>query len=84
MPEMTLATQGLEDKTPAELEDMRRQLVAKIKTDFAGDLDKTPVEWLKNLSAITSSLRKRNAGPPKEAKTKAAKGPKSLDDLLGM
>lgn len=89
MPEANLSTFSLEDKTPQELEAQRREIVLSLTTKYKGyDDPDVPRETLALLAVITSTLRRKNAGPPKKVKApageKAPKGKKSLDDVLGM
>lgn len=64
---------------PHELEARRRQIVESAKGDFRA----LSTEALSELCFITSALRKRNAGPPKVAKTPAAKSKSTaVEDLL--
>lgn len=62
--------------SPLELEERRRQIVSGAK----GDYESLSTESLQELAFITSTLRKRNAGPPKV--TKVAKPKATLDSLL--
>jgi hypothetical protein len=64
--------------SPAELEERRRQIVASAR----GDYDSLKTEDLQELSYVTATLRRRNAGPPKA--TKAAKPKATLDSLLDL
>lgn len=63
--------------TPPELE-ARRRAICDLS---GGDYEKLETEHLEELAFITSTLRKRSAGPPKAAKKTITKGPKTLDDL---
>lgn len=80
------------DMDPAELELRRRTLVAQISS-HPGGTDDAPLDWLRELAAVTSALRRRTAGPPKRPRTttgtgSACKGPKgapkSVGDLLDL
>lgn len=66
---------------PADLENMRRDIVAKAK----GSHDNLDIEDLHRLAAITGVLRRRASGPPKAVKVKGEKrtkaAPAQLDDL---
>jgi len=63
---------------PNDLEQRRRAIVAKA----AGQHDNLTIEELHELAAITGVLRRRASGPPKAAKTRAAKPSKpTLQDL---
>lgn len=86
MPEANLSTFSLEDKSPQELETERRSIIATMTTKYKGYEDpEVPREMLQRLAIITAALRRKNSGPPKAAKPKAANGSKkSLDDVLGM
>lgn len=93
MPEASLANiASLEGLSPSELEQRRRNIVAKyVGTGPGADpttkaADMTTAE-LHELAAITSALRRRTAGPPKAGKAaKSAKAKRSptaaLTDLL--
>jgi hypothetical protein len=89
MPEASTSTiPALEGLSPPELEQRRRNLVAKYLgtpgADPVAAVDDMTIEDLHELAAITSALRRRTAGPPKaKARAKAAKAAKpSLDNLL--
>ena len=79
---MTDPTTTMEQKiaamTPLDLENRRREIV----TAANGKYDDLTTEMLQELAYITSSLRRRNSGPPKEAKTSGAKPKATLDSLL--
>lgn len=67
-------------KTPSELEQRRRDIVASLTTKYKGyDDPEVPIELLSELALITSTLRRKNAGPPK-APSKARNRP-TVDDL---
>lgn len=84
MPEVTAATFNLDDKSPVELENRRREIVSDLSTRYKGyDDPDVPPSLLHELVAITSQLRRKNAGPPKPAKRAAAPKVKAtLDDLM--
>lgn len=86
MPEATLTNFSLENKTPAELEQRRREIVQSLTTDFKGfDDPAIPLPLLQELAVLTGALRRKNAGPPKKAKApRATKGKLTTDDLLSM
>lgn len=88
MPEANLAAFSLEGKTAEELEAERRAIVQSLTTTYKGYEDPNiPRDLLAKLAVITSTLRRKNAGPPKKPKTPSEKGPKSkkdLNDILGM
>jgi hypothetical protein len=71
------------DKSPAELEQRRRLIVTSLTTQYRGyDDPNVPLDLLRELAFITSTLRRRNAGPPKKAKPlNGAKKTYSIDDL---
>lgn len=84
MPDATIKTFNLDDKTPSELEARRRDIIVTMKKFPLGyDDPGVPEELLQELAVVTSTLRRKNAGPPKEKKA-STKGPKALsaDDLL--
>lgn len=69
----------LEGKSPGELDMMMREIIGKAN----GDFDNLSEDDLHMIAAITGSLRRKSAGPPKEKK--APKGKKaSTDDLLDL
>lgn len=74
MPEATIAQFNLEGKTPSELEQRRRDIIAEMTLQYRGyDDPNLPIGLLQELAAVTSSLRRRTAGPPKANKTAAQK-----------
>lgn len=74
MPAATLTELGLEGKSPSDLETLRREIIAKLNTEYKGyDDPDVPMDLLNTLAVVTSSLRRKNAGPPKEPKK--TKGP---------
>jgi len=87
MPEITLNNFGLQDKSPSELEQRRREVIKSIAA-FPGGYDDPdcPETFLQELALITGTLRRRTAGPPKEAKASKRTGaPKAtMDDLKAL
>lgn len=87
MPEITLNNFGLQDKSPAELEQRRREVVKSI-AGFPKSYDDPdcPETLLQELALITGTLRRRTATPPKEAKASKRSGaPKAtIDDLKAL
>ena len=83
MPAVSLSDLGLADKSPSDLEFIRREIIAKLNTEYKGfDDPEVPMDLLNKLAVVTSSLRRKNAGPPKVAKpSKAAKVTLSTDDF---
>jgi len=82
MPEATPATFNLEGKSPAELEMRRREIVQSLTRDFKGyDDPDVPITMLQELAAVTASLRRKTAGPPKVAKRSNGGGKATMDDL---
>lgn len=74
----------LSSLTPSELEQRRRDIVLSFQTQYRGVDDPTiPMDLLHQLAFITTTLRRRNAGPPKVKRTPAAKGGRvgTVDDL---
>jgi hypothetical protein len=70
-----------EDLTPAELEQRRREIVLSLTTQYSGyDDPAVPLTLLQELAVITSTLRRKNAGPPKRRAANGKKQP-SIDDL---
>jgi hypothetical protein len=83
MPEANTITFQLENKSPSELEGRRRDIIAEMQTKYKGyDDPDVPMALLAELAVITSTLRRKNAGPPKA--TKPPKGAKvtSASDLM--
>ena len=69
----------VDSMTPQDLEARRREIV----TAAAGVYENLSNEQLQELAYITSSLRRRTAGPPKTARaTGVAKVKPTIDDLL--
>lgn len=70
-----------EVKSPAELEQRRREIVMSLTTQYKGyDDPDVPLDLLRELALITSTLRRKNAGPPRARRTNG-KRPPSVDDL---
>jgi len=88
MPEAKTLFTELLDKSPSELEQRRTQICAQIKAFPKGyDDPDVPPDLLHELVVITSTLRRRNAGPPKVQKPtkKASTAPKTTaSDLKAM
>ena len=84
MPEATLLTLNLAGKTPAELEQRRREIVKSLTEVYKGyDDPDVPAHVLHELAAITATLRRKTSGPPKVAKPRAKKSVTTTDDLMG-
>jgi hypothetical protein len=84
MTEATLAALNLDGKTPAELEQRRREIVSSLTTTYKGyDDPDVPTHLLHELAAITATLRRRTSGPPKVAKKTRVSKVSSTDDLMG-
>lgn len=79
-----LSDLGLSDKTPSELEALRLSMVETLRTEYKGyDDPDVPMDLLNKLAVVTSSLRRKNAGPPKVPKTtKTPKEKAQTDDFL--
>lgn len=85
MPDATTSTFELENASPPELEARRRAIVKSLTTDYKGyDDPMVPLTLLQELAAITGTLRRKTAGPPKVAKKSAGKVTASIDDLAGV
>lgn len=84
MPAASLSDLGLADKNPLELEAIRREIVTKMTTEYKGYNDpEVPMELLNTLAVVTSSLRKKNSGPPKAPKaTKTSAAKAKTDDFV--
>lgn len=69
-------------RSPAELEARRREIVYALTHQYRGYDDiNVPIPLLQELAIITSTLRRKNAGPPR----RPAAAPKKIytvDDLL--
>lgn len=72
------------NKTPGELEQRRRDIVGSLTTQYRGfDDPEVPLELLRELALITSTLRRKHSGPPKTKKPAGAGKTKvSIDDLM--
>lgn len=69
------------NSTPAELEQRRREIVMSLTTRYQGyDDPDVPLDLLRELAFITSTLRRKNAGPPKSRKSTNGKKA-TIDDL---
>lgn len=69
------------DLTPSELEQRRREIVTSLTTKYAGyDDPDVPLTLLQELAIITSTLRRKNAGPPRAKRTNGKAKP-TIDDL---
>lgn len=64
--------------SPMELEARRREIVASAK----GDYEALSVEFLQELAFIVSTLRRKNAGPPRVARVAGSKPKPNIDSLL--
>ena len=66
-------------KTALELEQRRRDIVALLTTTYRGyDDPEVPLELLSELALITSTFRRKNAGPPKVSRPRQRP---TVDDL---
>jgi hypothetical protein len=71
------------NRTPSELEQRRRDIVMSLTKDFKGfDDPAVPLDLLRELALITSTLRRKHSGPPKTKKTTGLKPKTTLDDLM--
>lgn len=83
MAEATLDHLNLSGKTPAELEQRRRDIVEDLKKNYKGwDDPSVPTSLLHELAALTSTLRRRTSGPPAKPKVRAKRGVSTTDDLM--
>ena len=83
MPAASLSDLGLADKSPGELEAIRREIIMTMTTDYKGyDDPEVPIEMLNRLAVVTSSLRRKNAGPPKAEKKAKASTKTTTDDFM--
>ena len=71
------------DPTPAELEARRREIVLSLTTQYRGyDDPDVPLELLQELAQLTSTLRRKNAGPSKPRRANGARRiPVTAEDL---
>jgi hypothetical protein len=71
-----------EDRTPAELEMRRREIVTSLTTRYRGyDDPDVPIEILRELAVITSTLRRKNSGPPRARRGPNGRRTYTVDDL---
>lgn len=83
MPAASLSDLGLEGKTPQDLEAIRREIISTLQTDYKGyDDPEVPMDLLNKLAVVTSSLRRKNAGPPKTKTPKASASKAKVDDFI--
>ena len=74
-------TSATDTRTPAELEMRRREIVTSLTTTYAGyDDPAVPMDLLRELAFLTSTLRRRNSGPPRRKASR--KTPPTIEDLL--
>lgn len=67
--------------TPAELEARRREIVYDLTHKYRGYNDpEVPLILLQELAIITSTLRRKNAGPPRAKPTRKPQA--TLDDIV--
>ncbi len=78
-----LATPDTGDlRSPAELEARRREIIHVMTHQYKGyDDPGVPIPLLQELAIITSTLRRKNAGPPREKRPAAPRRVATLDDL---
>jgi hypothetical protein len=71
-----------EERTPAELEMRRREIVTSLTTQYRGyDDPDVPIEILRELAVITSTLRRKNSGPPRARRSTNGRRTYTVDDL---
>lgn len=71
-----------DQRSPAELEARRREIVHALTHQYKGYDDPTvPIPLLQELAIITSTLRRKNAGPPRERRAAAPRRVMTVDDL---
>lgn len=74
----------LEDaRSPAELEARRREIVHDLTHRYRGyDDPEVPIPLLQELAVLTSTLRRKNAGPPRTPRPAATtKRQATIDDI---
>jgi hypothetical protein len=87
MPELSLAVLDLDALSPPELEQRRREIILTLRSkypDYDAVVrlgDEGEVILLQQLAAITSTLRRRSSGPPREARKPRIRAPIGLDDI---
>lgn len=76
---------AVDDRTPSELEARRREIVHLLTHQYNGYDDiNVPLPLLQELAFLTSTLRRKNAGPPRRPAVKRTAGPVaalSVDEL---
>lgn len=83
MPPADLAAFSLEDKSPEQLEQRRREIVSAYGPSGVDKIELMSNDHLKELAALTAALRRRTTPSVKKRAAKSAKAPKvSADDLL--
>lgn len=71
------------NSTAAELEARRQAIIHRMTHEFKGYNDpQVPMAMLQELAVLTSTLRRRNAGPPKARSATLRKPAATLDDIL--
>ena len=80
----TLVSDVQDTRQPAELEFRRREILDVIRNQYDANYDHPdiPFPLLQELALLTQTLRRKNAGPPKEKRPAPTKKVYSLDDLL--
>ena len=83
MPEVSLTTFDLGDKSPEQLEQRRRELIALYGPNGLNKIEEMSLDHLRELAALTAALRRRTLPTAKARKPGAKKATKaSADDLL--
>jgi hypothetical protein len=73
--------EAIRETDPMRLEARRREIVLSLTTVYRGyDDPEVPMELLRELAFITSTLRRKQAGPPR-AKRPSTTKTLSIDDL---
>lgn len=75
---------AIRETDPMRLEARRREIVLSLTTVYKGyDDPDVPMELLRELAFITSTLRRKQAGPPRAKRPTSGriKTPLSIDDL---
>lgn len=82
---ITTPPNGSDGRSAAELESRRREIIEELRQKFRGDYDHPdiPFSTLQELTLLTQTLRRKNAGPPKEKRPAASrKPPSTLEDIF--
>lgn len=83
MSDLLASPDTADPRSPMELSARRDEIVHILKTQYKSwDDPDVPIPLLQELAVITSTLRRKNAGPPKERRAPMPKKVYGIDDLL--